>query len=108
VADDDPGFRHVLKSMLAGIAVRLIEAEDGVQALAAVAAGTVDLVLADLGMPGMDGNTLLDRLPAGVPAIVITGMDVAKPPRAAALLRKEDLTRERLAFAISRVARVRR
>ncbi len=64
VADDDAGFRQVLKSMLAGIAGRLIEAEDGAQALAAVAAGRVDLVLADLGMPGMDGNTLLDQLPA--------------------------------------------
>jgi hypothetical protein len=56
----------------------------------------------------MDGNTLLDRLPATVPAIIITGRDVAKPRRAAALLRKDDLTRERLAFAIGRIARVRR
>jgi len=45
---------------------------------------------------------LADRLWAG-PAIVITGLDVAPPPRAAALLRKEELTRERLAFAIRRV-----
>jgi signal transduction histidine kinase/CheY-like chemotaxis protein len=104
IADDDAGFRQVLKSMLAGIADRLIEAEDGAQALAAVAAGRVDLVLADLGMPGVDGNTLLDRLPAAVPAIIITGLDVAAPPRAAALLRKEELTRERLAFAIRRVS----
>jgi signal transduction histidine kinase/CheY-like chemotaxis protein len=104
LADDDAGFRQVLKSMLAGLAGRLIEAEDGAQALAAVAAGRVDLVLADLGMPGVDGNTLLDRLPAGVPAIIITGLDVAAPPRAAALLRKEELTRGRLAFAIRRVS----
>jgi signal transduction histidine kinase/CheY-like chemotaxis protein len=104
LADDDAGFRQVLKSMLAGIADRLIEAEDGAQALAAVAAGRVDLVLADLGMPGLDGNTLLDLLPAAVPAIIITGLDVAAPPRAAALLRKEELTRERLAFAIRRVS----
>jgi signal transduction histidine kinase/CheY-like chemotaxis protein len=106
VADDDPGFRQVIKSMLDGIAERVIEAADGGAALAAVAADPVDLVLADLGMPGMDGNALLDRLPPALPAIVITGLDVAKPRRAAALLRKEDLTRERLAFAIGRVARV--
>jgi signal transduction histidine kinase/CheY-like chemotaxis protein len=104
IADDDAGFRQVLKSMLAGIADRLIEAEDGAQALAAVAADRVDLVLADLGMPGMDGSTLLDRLPAGLPAIVITGLDVAAPPRAAALLHKNELTRERLAFAIRRIS----
>ncbi|MGH3246345.1 MAG: ATP-binding protein [Trebonia sp.] len=108
IADDDAGFRQVLKSMLAGIADRLIEAEDGAQALSAVAAGRVDLVLADLRMPGVDGNALLEQLPPALPAIIITGLDVAPPPRAAALLRKEDLTRERLAFAIRRVSPVTR
>jgi signal transduction histidine kinase len=105
LADDDAAFREVLKSMLTGIAGRFIEAEDGAQALAAVAQGDIDLVLADLGMPGVDGNRLLERLPAGLPAIVITGLDVQAPPRAAALLHKEELTRERLAFAIRRVSR---
>jgi K+-sensing histidine kinase KdpD len=103
VADDDAGFRQVLKSMLVGVADRLIEAEDGAQALSAVTTNHVDLVLADLSMPGVDGNTLLERLPAALPAIVITGLDVAAPPRAAALLHKEELTRERLVFAIRRV-----
>jgi signal transduction histidine kinase len=108
LADDDAGFRQVLKSMLTGIAGHLIEAEDGAQALSAVATNHVDLVLADLGMPGMDGNTLLERLPAALPAIIITGLDVPTPPRAAALLRKDELTRERLAFAIRRVSQVTR
>jgi signal transduction histidine kinase len=106
IADDDAGFRQLVKSMLAGIADRVIEAEDGAQALSAVATGRVDLVLADLKMPGVDGGTLIERLPAALPAIVITGLDVAAPPRAAALLRKEELTRERLAFAIRRVSQV--
>ena len=35
----------------------------------------------------------------------ITGHDEPPPPRAAALLRKDELTRERLAFAIRRVIR---
>ena len=106
VADDDAGFRQVLRSMLDGIADRLIEAEDGAQALSAVAAGGVDLVLADLGMPNMDGDTLLERLPGGLPTIIITGLNVAAPPRAAALLRKEELTRERLVFTIRRISQV--
>jgi signal transduction histidine kinase len=105
VADDDAGMRQVVKSMLTGIAGRVIEAADGAQALSAVTAGGVDLVLADLGMPGVDGNVLLERLPAGLPAIIITGLDVAAPPRAAALLRKDQLTRDRLAFAIRRASR---
>jgi CheY-like chemotaxis protein len=90
--------------MLAGIAACVIEAADGAQALSAVAGGDVDLVLADLGMPGVDGNALLERLPSELPAIMITGLDVPAPPRAAALLRKDELTRERLAFAIRRIS----
>ena len=106
LADDDPGFRQVLKSMLSGIADRVIEAEDGAQALAAVSSNRVDLVLADLGMPRVDGNALLEQLPPALPAIIITGRDVAAPPRASSLLPKDQLTRERLAFAIRRASRV--
>ena len=105
VADDDPGLRQVIRAMLSGIADRVIEAEDGVQALAAVAASRVDLVLADLGMPRLDGNALLDQLSPSIPAIVISGRDVPVPPRASSLLHKDQLTRERLAFAIRRATR---
>jgi hypothetical protein len=51
-------------------------------------------------MPGTDGGTLLARLPVAIPAIVITGADAPAPPGAAALLRKDELTRERLEFTI--------
>jgi signal transduction histidine kinase/CheY-like chemotaxis protein len=105
LADDDPAFRKVLTAMLSGIADRIIEAADGAQALDVAAAENVDLVLADLGMPGMDGKALLDRLPGALPAIVITGRDGPAPPRAAALLLKDELTRERLAFTIRHVMR---
>jgi signal transduction histidine kinase/CheY-like chemotaxis protein len=108
LADDDPGFRQVLKSMLSGIAGRVIEAEDGAQALAAIAANGVDLVLADLGMPRIDGKALLDQLPPALPAIIITGRHTPAPPRASGLLHKDELTRERLAFAIRRVSRAAR
>jgi signal transduction histidine kinase/CheY-like chemotaxis protein len=100
VADDDAAFREVLKAMLSGLADRVIETADGEQALAAVSAGGVQLVLADLGMPGIDGHALLARLPSELPAIIITGRDEPPPARAAALLHKDQLTRERLEFAI--------
>jgi signal transduction histidine kinase len=105
LADDDAAFRQVLKGMLTGIADRLIEAENGSQALAILAENPVDLVLADMRMPGLDGAALLARLPASVPAIIITGADVPPPPRAAALLRKDELTRERLEFTIRGIIR---
>ena len=105
LADDDVAFRQVLKGLLAGMADHLVEAANGREALAIVAESPVDLVLADMRMPGMDGAALLARLPASVPAIIITGADVPPPPRAAALLRKDELTRERLEFTIRGVIR---
>lgn len=105
VADDDPAFRQVMRGLLTGIAGRVIEACDGQQALAAVAGDHIDLVLADLKMPTMDGHALLERLPASIPAIVVTGLIADPPPRAAGLLRKEELSRERLAFTIRQISR---
>ena len=100
LADDDASFRQVLRGMLTGIADRCIDAEDGGQALAFLAGNPADLVLADLRMPGTDGSALLARLPAAIPVIVITGADAPPPPGAAAMLRKDELTRERLEFTI--------
>jgi len=103
VADDDDGFRAVLRGLLDGLAGRVLEASDGGQALALAKDHPVDLVLADMRMPGLDGGALLARLPAAVPAIVITSADLRPPPRAAALLRKDELTAERLEFTIRAV-----
>ena len=105
LADDDAAFRQVLRGLLTGMADRLLEAESGGQALALLAEHPVDLVLADMRMPGLDGAALLARLPASVPAIIITGADAPPPPRAAALLRKDELTRERLEFTIRGIIR---
>ena len=105
LADDDASFRQVLRGLLTGLADHLVEAADGREALAIIAAKPVDLVLADMRMPGMDGGMLLARLPASVPAIIVTGADVPPPPRAAALLRKDELTRQRLEFTIRGVIR---
>jgi signal transduction histidine kinase/CheY-like chemotaxis protein len=105
VADDDPSFRRVLTGLLTPMADRLLEAADGREALDLLAGNPADLVLADMRMPGLDGGALLSRLPAAVPAIIITGADIPRPPRAAALLHKDELTRERLEFTIRAVLR---
>jgi CheY-like chemotaxis protein/anti-sigma regulatory factor (Ser/Thr protein kinase) len=105
LADDDASFRQVLRGLLTGMADHLMEAGNGGQALAILDQTPVDLVLADMRMPGMDGAALLARLPASVPAIIITGADVPPPPRAAAVLRKDELTRERLEFTIRGIIR---
>jgi signal transduction histidine kinase/CheY-like chemotaxis protein len=105
IADDDAGFRAVLRSMLSMIATDIVEVPDGQQALAVLAERHVDLLLADMLMPGLDGRQLLAGVPEQVPAIVITAMDIETPARAAGLLRKDELSQDRLAFAIRRAAR---
>ena len=105
VVDDDAASREILRGMLAGLADTIIEAEDGDRALAILRENHVDLLLADMLMPGLDGRALLAQAPASVPAIVITGLNMEPPARAAALLRKDELSQERLAFAIRRVTR---
>ena len=60
---------------------------DGRQALAALRAGAFDLVLLDLGLPGMDGLEVLGSLRAGggaTPVLVLTARDTA-PQRVAGL-----------------------
>jgi hypothetical protein len=55
-------------------------------------------------MPGLDGYALLERLPAGIPALVVTSGDPGGlPPRASGLLRKDQLTAERLRYAINKI-----
>jgi signal transduction histidine kinase len=106
IADDDPAYRQVLRGMLQGVADEVVEAGDGARALAILEAGDIGLVLADLMMPGTDGFALLERMPAAVPAIVVTAMNLSEPPpRASAVLRKDELTKERLAFAVRRALR---
>jgi len=105
LADDDARFRAVLRGLLGGLASDVLEASDGAQALALANDNPVDLLLADMRMPGLDSVAMLARLPAAIPAIVITSADLRPPARAAALLRKDELTRERLEFTIRAVIR---
>jgi signal transduction histidine kinase len=104
IADDDAVARGLLRGLLAGIADRVVEAGDGAEALRVAGEQAVDLALVDLRMPGVDGLELLERLPSAIPAIVVTSADLgALPPRAHSVLRKDQLSRDRLAYAISRI-----
>ena len=67
--DDNEQDLSVLKFMLATNGYRVIAATTGQDALGLFAETTVDLVLADFGMPQMNGDQLVNRLKRLAPHI---------------------------------------
>lgn len=75
VVDDEAKMRKILELALRSMGHEVIQASDGVEALAAIEKTHFDLVLTDLRMPRMDGTRLLRELRARgeeVPVIVLT------------------------------------
>lgn len=62
VADDDPGIVGFLSDLLDDEGFRVHTAADGQEALERIARDPVDLVVADVTMPCLDGATLVTRL----------------------------------------------
>ena len=77
IIDDDPQIRDVLRITLkqAGFSVR--EAGDGAEGLAKAKGGRDDLIVLDIGLPGMDGLELCRRLRAEreTPVLFLTARD---------------------------------
>lgn len=79
IVDDEPLARDRLRTLLGDIAIQLktevvAEAGNGIEALAVVREQSVDVVLADIRMPGMDGIELAGHL-GGLtkpPAVIFT------------------------------------
>lgn len=76
VADDEPNVRRVLVVSLSCAGYDVLEAADGEAALAQIRAGSPDLVVLDLRMPGLDGIGVLRELngaPAGAhrPKVIV-------------------------------------
>ena len=79
VVDDDPGARELISGMLAGFGAQVIVAEGGQAALKLLFAERPDVLIADLGMPEMDGYALIDQVRAldpdfggKTPAVAVT------------------------------------
>lgn len=74
VVDDEKAIRRFLHTVLSAHGVEIAEAISGSEALAAAAAMRPDLVILDLGLPDMDGLTVIQRLRewSDVPLIVLS------------------------------------
>ncbi|GAA3681358.1 response regulator transcription factor [Nonomuraea antimicrobica] len=76
--DDEPALREALQSSLEFEGYKVTTADDGHQALDALAAETYDAVLLDVMMPRLDGLTACRRLRASgnhVPVLMLTARD---------------------------------
>ena len=83
VADDEPSIREVLKSYFAAqyAAYEVHAVSSGEEAVAAVRAGSPDLVLLDVEMPGMGGVKALRAIRAldpSIPVLMVTGNESSR------------------------------
>jgi DNA-binding response OmpR family regulator len=75
VVDDEPAMVGALSALLGEAGHRTVPAYDGHEALARFHGESLDLVLLDLAMPGLDGATVCAamRAESDVPIIVVSG-----------------------------------
>ncbi|MBI2467828.1 MAG: sigma-54-dependent Fis family transcriptional regulator [Candidatus Rokubacteria bacterium] len=71
VAEDDPRTRESLGRAMTQAGYRSLTAADGAAALAILQKESVDVLLTDLKMPGVDGMTLLERVRADSPETIV-------------------------------------
>lgn len=62
VVDDDPYFLDVLKNILESADYMVFKAENGIKALEVLEEHTINLILADIAMPSMNGYQLFSRV----------------------------------------------
>jgi len=74
VVDDDPQIRRAVSTSLRAHRYEVATAADGEAALEQLSAGNYDLVVLDLGLPGIDGHEVIKRLRAWshIPVIVLS------------------------------------
>lgn len=75
VVDDEAKMRRLLEIMLTQMDYAVLQAGNGLEALAVLASQTVDLIITDLKMPHLDGIGLLKQLREqgnNIPVIVVT------------------------------------
>jgi diguanylate cyclase (GGDEF)-like protein/PAS domain S-box-containing protein len=82
IVDDDEVIRMLLHQFLEGEGYKVIEAENGRAALEILGKESVDLIILDIAMPGLDGPEICahicSSMPAPPPVLMITALDDEK------------------------------
>ena len=84
LVEDDQLVRDIISRMLRDAGHTVQVASNGLEGLKRFQEGSYDLVIADLGMPGMSGDTLADRirsLAPTVPVMALTGWQLDEEQR---------------------------
>ncbi|HEX9049027.1 MAG TPA: response regulator [Anaeromyxobacter sp.] len=111
LVEDDDDNRELMAEVLAGAGFEVVTAASGPEGLRSLSERSVDVIVTDVGMPGMGGLELAaaaKRVAPSVPIVVVTGWaereDIASTREVAAVLVKP-VDPETLAQAVSDVAR---
>jgi CheY-like chemotaxis protein len=80
VVEDNPDARELLVMVLAHAGYQIIEASNGSEALHNAATYHPDLILMDLGLPGMRGYEVMNQMRsdprlASIPIVITTAFD---------------------------------
>jgi PAS domain S-box-containing protein len=62
VVEDEPDTREFLERFLRGLGAAVVSAGSAAEALSRLAADKIDLVVSDIGLPGIDGYDLMQRI----------------------------------------------
>ncbi|MDH5639205.1 MAG: response regulator, partial [Nitrospinota bacterium] len=80
LVDDDQAMLDLCRKRLGNLDVEIVETCDGAEALKIIGGDSLDLVVSDIMMPGVDGFQILESTrnnvkTSGLPIIIITGED---------------------------------
>jgi PAS domain S-box-containing protein len=86
VVEDDPSVREIIRRALSQEGLKVLEAANGIEALARLAENPPSLILLDLMMPELDGFGFIEELRRSeewnkIPVVVLTAKDISSEDR---------------------------